>query len=325
MFLPERPELEPILGPILLPSQNPLSWKKLDRERRMTGPNRRDALLAAMAGMAAASEAGAQTTSRNRTEDLSAYAVNLDTWFKQVPFEQRFALAKQHGFKFIEFWTVDRGNGTKASAIRALCDANSLTVTQFAPAWPNFGDPARHPDLLRTTEAAIADARTLNTNQFTVTGHSLIDGMSREAQLAGYLAGLMRIAPMLEAAGMIALVEPFNRVNHLNHLLNGSQPVLPMVRSVNSPRVKLLWDFYHMQLEDGDLIEKFTAGVDQVAHVQIGDVPGRHQPGTGEVNHANLLKAVRAAGYRGKIGLEFMPLDQDDAKAVRDMLALGVA
>ena len=289
----------------------------------MTGPNRRDALVAAMTGLAAVSQANAQ--SRNRTDDLSAYAVNLDTWFKQVPFEQRFALAKQHGFQCIEFWTVDRGNGTKASAIRALCDTNGLAVTQFAPAWPNFGDPAKHPELLRTTEAAIADAKVLGTDRFTVTGHSLIDGLSREAQLAGYLAGLMRIAPMLEAANMTALVEPFNRVNHLNHLLNGSQPVLPMVRSVNSPRVKLLWDFYHMQLEDGDLIEKFTAGVDQVAHVQIGDVPGRHQPGTGEVNHANLLKAVRAAGYRGKIGLEFLPLDQNDAKAVQDMLALGVA
>jgi hydroxypyruvate isomerase len=134
----------------------------------------------------------------------------------------------------------------------------------------------------------------------------------------------MRMAPLLEAANVTALVEPFNRVNHLNHLLNGSQPGLPMVRSVNSPRVKLLWDFYHMQLEDGDLIEKFNAGFDQVAHVQIGDVPGRHQPGTGEINHANLLKAVRAAGYRGQIGLEFMPLDQNDAKAVQDMLALGV-
>ncbi len=97
-----------------------------------------------------------------------------------------------------------------------------------------------------------------------------------------------------------------------------------MVRSVNSPRVKLLWDFYHMQLEDGDLIEKFTAGADQVAHVQIGDVPGRHQPGTGEVNHTNLLRSVRAGGYHDKIGLEFMPLDQDDAKAVKDMLGLGV-
>ncbi|MEO8301517.1 MAG: TIM barrel protein [Rhizomicrobium sp.] len=294
----------------------------------MREPNRRHALgaVAGLAGLAASPAADAQTRkgpARNVAENLSEYAVNLDTWFRQVPFEQRFALAKQHNFKFIEFWSVDRGNGTKASTLRGLCDANGLTVVQFAPAWPNFADPAKLPDLLKTTETAIADARTLNCTQFTVTGHSLIEGMSREAQLAGYLAGLMRMAPMLEAAGMTALVEPFNRVNHLNHLLNGSQPGLPMIRAVNSPRVKLLWDFYHMQLEDGDLIEKFAAGADQAAYVQIGDVPGRHQPGTGEVNHANLLKAVRAAGYRGKIGLEFMPLDQDDAKAVQDMLALG--
>jgi len=290
----------------------------------MSGPNRRHALgaVAGLAGLAAASAAQAQKP-RNVAESLSDYAVNLDTWFRQVPFEQRFALAKQHNFKFIEFWPADRNNGTKASAIRDLCNANGLTVVQFAPAWPNFADPAKLPDLLKTTQAAIADARILGCTQFTVTGHSLIEGMSREAQLAGYQAGLMRMAPLLETAGMTALVEPFNRVNHLNHLLNGSQPGLPMMRAINSPRVKLLWDFYHMQLEDGDLIEKFTAGIDQVAYVQIGDVPGRHQPGTGEVNHANLLKAVRAAGYRGKIGLEFMPLDQNDAKAVQAMLDLS--
>ena len=292
----------------------------------MNGPNRRHALgaVAGLAGLAAAS--GTQAKSGSKTENLSDYAVNLDTWFKQVPFEQRFALAKQHGFQFIEYWTVDRNNaGGKAAIWRKLADDNGLTLTQFAPAWPNFGDPAKLGELVKTTETAMADAKVLGCTQFTVTGHSLIDGMSREAQLAGYLAGLMHIAPMLEAAGMTALVEPFNRVNHLNHLLNGSQPVLPMVRAVNSPRVKLLWDFYHMQLEDGDLIEKFTAGADQVAHVQIGDVPGRHQPATGEVHHANLLRAVRAAGYRGKIGLEFMPLNQDDSKAVQDMLALAVA
>jgi hydroxypyruvate isomerase len=258
------------------------------------------------------------------SEVLSGYAINLDTWGKQVSFEQRFALARTLGFKFIEFWSVDRGNGTKASTLRALCDANSLTLTQFAPVWPNFADPAKIPELLKVTEQAIADAKVLNCTQFTVTGHALVEGMSREAQLAGYTAGLMRMAPLLEAASVTALVEPFNRVNHLGHLLNGSQPALPMVRSVNSPRVKLLWDFYHMQLEDGDLIEKFNAGFDQIAHVQIGDVPGRHQPGTGEVNHTNLLRAVRAAGYRGQIGLEFLPLDQNDRKAVDDMLAVGI-
>lgn len=280
----------------------------------------RRAAIGTVAGMATAAQVARATPAAS---DLSPYAVNLDTWFKQVPFAQRFALAKRHGFRFIEFWTVERGTeGHKAEEWKALCDANGLTVVQFAPAWPNFADPARHVELLDVTRKAIADAGALGCSQFTVTGHSLIDGMTREAQLAGYQSGLMRMAPLLEAAGITALVEPFNRVNHLNHLLNGSQPALPMVRAVGSQRVKLLWDFYHMQLEDGDLIEKFTAGVDQVAHVQIGDVPGRHQPGTGEINHANLIRAVRAAGYGGKIGLEFMPLDQDDARAVRDMLAL---
>jgi hydroxypyruvate isomerase len=286
----------------------------------MTGPNRRDAFgaVAGLAGLAAA------PASALPVAGLNGYAINLDTWLKQVPFEQRFPLARKLGFKTVEFWTVDRGNGTKASDIRKLVDENGLEVTQFAPAWPNFADPSKLPDLMRVSEQAIADAHVLGCAKFTITGHSLIDGMTREAQLAGYTAGLIRMGPLLESAGVTGLVEPFNRVNHLNHLLNGSQPALPMVRSVNSPRVKLLWDFYHMQLEDGDLIEKFTAGADQVAHVQIGDVPGRHQPGTGEVNHTNLLRSVRAAGYHDKIGLEFMPLDQDDARAVKDMLALGV-
>jgi hydroxypyruvate isomerase len=287
----------------------------------MSGPSRRAALgaVATLAGLAAAPACAEPLAG------LNGFAINLDTWCKQVPFEQRFALARKLGFRTIEFWTVDRGNGTKASDIRKLVDDNGLDVTQFAPAWPNFADPSKLPELLRVTEQAIADAKVLGCGKFTVTGHALVDGMTREAQLAGYIAGLMRMAPLLESAGITGLVEPFNRVNHLNHLLNGSQPALPMVRSVNSPRVKLLWDFYHMQLEDGDLIEKFTAGADQVAHVQIGDVPGRHQPGTGEVNHANLLRAVRAAGYLDKIGLEFMPLDQDDARAVRDMLALSIS
>lgn len=286
----------------------------------MTGPSRRDALgvVATMAGLTA-TPASAQVIT-----GLNGYAINLDTWCKQVPFEQRFSLARKLGFQTVEFWTVDRGNATKASQIKHLVDDFGLDVTQFAPAWPNFADPAKHSDLLKVTEQAIADAKVLGCSKFTVTGHSLVEGMSREAQLAGYTTGLMRMAPLLESAGITGLVEPFNRVNHLNHLLNGSQPALPMVRSVNSPRLKLLWDFYHMQLEDGDLIEKFVSGVDQVGHVQIGDVPGRHQPGTGEINHANLLRAVRNAGYHDKIGLEFMPQDQDDAKAVKDMLALGV-
>jgi hydroxypyruvate isomerase len=212
-----------------------------------------------------------------------------------------------------------------ATKARALLDANGLTLTQYAPAAPNFSDPANHDALIAMIRDAIADSAILGCKQITLVGHHVVEGMTREAMLAGYTAGLMRIAPLLEQAGLMALVEPFNTVNHQGHLLNGSRPATAMLRAVHSPMVKLQWDFYHMQLEDGDLIEKFTAGIDQVGYVQLGDVPGRHQPGTGEVNHVNLLKAIRTAGYKGPMGLEYYPLDNDHSRAVSEAVALSVA
>src|SRR5471030_3213571 len=99
----------------------------------MSSPSRRLVLGAAAASLAAQ---GASAKSRNVPEGLSGYAVNLDTWFKQVPFEQRFVLARKLGFTFIEYWTVDRGNtGGKAETWRKLADDNGLSLTQFAPAW----------------------------------------------------------------------------------------------------------------------------------------------------------------------------------------------
>ncbi|MEY4965573.1 MAG: hypothetical protein RL274_1156 [Pseudomonadota bacterium] len=286
--------------------------------------SRRNALIAtggaaAMAGAANLTGASAATRPQG---NLSGYAVNLDCWFRDMPFERRFALAREAGFKTIEFWRAARAPGLDASAIRRLADENGLATVQFAPEAPWFSDPARHGELVKMIETTIADARILGCTQFTLVGHHNVEGITREAMLAGYTTGLMRIAPMLEAAGITALVEPFNTVNHLNHLLNGSRPAYAMVKAVNSPCVKLLWDFYHMQLEDGDLIQKFKAGFDQMAYVQVGDVPGRHEPGTGEVNHANLIHAIRAFGYKGKIGLEFMPLNDNWRAAVKAVAGL---
>ena len=288
----------------------------------MVDLSRRTALATAVMGAAAAKLTGAQA---QPSANLGGYAVNLDCWFRDVPFEQRFKLAQQAGFRTIEFWRARRGQGLDANVIRRLADENGLVIEQFAPEWPRLSDPRLHGELVKTIEAAIADAKILGCTQFTLVGHHIVDGMTREAMIAGYTTGLMRIAPLLEAAGVTALVEPFNTVNHLNHLLNGSQPAYAMVKSVNSPRVKLLWDFYHMQLEEGDLIQKFKAGFDQVGYIQIGDVPGRHEPGTGEINHANLIHAIRANGYKGKIGLEFMPLLDNWRAAVKAVAGLDTS
>ncbi|HTM81496.1 TIM barrel protein [Asticcacaulis sp.] len=292
----------------------------------MTQMTRRMALLAA--GVTTAASAMPAAAKTDIKAALKPFACNLDTWYQGSAFADRFALAAKAGFTFVEFWPVRRannGDSMDARKARALLDANGLTLTQYAPAAPNFSDPANHDALVVMIREAIADSAILGCKQITLVGHHVVDGMSREAMVAGYTAGLMRIAPLLEQAGLMALVEPFNTVNHQGHLLNGSRPATAMLRAVNSPMIKLQWDFYHMQLEDGDLIEKFTAGIDQVGYVQLGDVPGRHQPGTGEVNHVNLLKGIRAAGYKGPMGLEYFPLDNDHSRAVSEAVALSVA
>jgi hydroxypyruvate isomerase len=284
----------------------------------------------ALAGLAATTPAlnTPATAATDTRMALKPFACNLDTWFTDTPFAGRFALAAKVGFTQVEFWPVRRAKNEEsmdATKARALLDANGLTLTQYAPAAPNFSDPANHDALTAMIREAIADSAILGCKAITLVGHHVVDGMSREAMLSGYTAGLMRIAPLLEQAGLMALVEPFNTVNHQGHLLNGSRPATAMLRAVKSPMIKLQWDFYHMQLEDGDLIEKFTAGIDQVGYVQLGDVPGRHQPGTGEVNHVNQLKAIRAAGYKGPMGLEYYPLDNDYKRAVSDAVALSIA
>ena len=278
----------------------------------------------ALAGLAAATP-GLNTPAAAAPDIKAAlrpFACNLDTWFTDKPFADRFALAAKAGFTQVEFWPVRRDD-MDAQKARALLDTNGLTLTQYAPAAPNFSDPANHDALIAMIHEAITDSAVLGCKAITLVGHHIVDGMAREAMLSGYTTGLMRIAPLLEQAGLMALVEPFNTVNHPGHLLNGSRPAVAMLRAVNSPMIKLQWDFYHMQLEDGDLIEKFTAAIDQVGYVQLGDVPGRHQPGTGEVNHVNLLKAIRAAGYKGPMGLEYYPLDNDYKRAVSEAAALS--
>lgn len=287
---------------------------------------RRSALLAGGAALAAATAAQAAKPVKPDVKVLlKPYACNVDTWFRPTPFMERFALAAKCGFTTVEFWPANRDGGINAQAIRAQLDKHGLKVSQFAPAAPAFTDPAKHGELADMIKQAIADAKVIGCSQITLVGHANTTGLSREAMVASYTAGLMRIAPMLEDAGLMALVEPFNTVNHPNHLLNGSRPAVAICRAVNSPMVKLNWDFYHMQHEEGDLIDKFRAGIDQVGYVQLGDVPGRHQPGTGEVNHLNLLKAIRAAGYKGFLGLEYMPFNGDYEKATKDAMELSQA
>jgi hydroxypyruvate isomerase len=119
----------------------------------------------------------------------------------------------------------------------------------------------------------------------------------------------------------VAILEPFNPVDHAGHFLNGSRDALAVCRAVDSPAVKLNWDLYHMQLTEGNLIASLRDGIDQIGYVQIADVPGRHQPGTGEINYTQVFAALDDVGYGGPIGLECWPKNGNVEQAIADLVA----
>ena len=144
-----------------------------------------------------------------------------------------------------------------------------------------------------------------------------IAAMQREKQHASIVEGLKRahdiVAPrgislILEVINTLAPVEPLNpKTNHLNYYLNHTQEAFAIVREVGSPFLKILFDLYHVQIMEGNLIETLRTNIAAIGHFHVGDVPGRHEPGTGEVHYGNVFKAIRGSAYRDFVGMEYVP------------------
>ncbi|PYM57328.1 MAG: hydroxypyruvate isomerase, partial [Candidatus Rokuibacteriota bacterium] len=113
--------------------------------------------------------------------------------------------------------------------------------------------------------------------------------------------------PLAGAAGITLLIEVLNTWESPRYFLDRSRLALEIVREVGAPNVRFQFDCYHIQRMEGQLIEGLTKHLEWIGHVQIADVPGRHEPGTGEVNYPNVLAALERAGYDGYVGLEYRP------------------
>ena len=129
-------------------------------------------------------------------------------------------------------------------------------------------------------------------------------------------------APAAEAAGIDLVVEPLNNpVDHPGYYLDSSYEAYEIVDAVDSPAVSVLFDVYHQQITEGNVIQNLTEHVEFVGYVHVADVPGRHEPGTGELNYARVFEALDDAGYDGYVGLEYSP-STDAAEAVERVLEL---
>jgi hydroxypyruvate isomerase len=236
-----------------------------------------------------------------RTMQLS---VCIEMIGREVPFEERIALAAQAGYPAVEFWSWANKD---IAAIKRLCAEHGVKVAGFVGI-NKLVNPGDHADMLANLRAAIDVARQLECPTLIATTGNERSDASREEQRDAVVAGLKAAAPLAEDAGITLVLEPLNiLVDHKGYYLATSTEGFDIIRAVGSPHVRLLFDIYHQQITEGNVTANLTKNVELIGHIHVADVPGRHEPGTGELNYRNIFRALAQAGYKRYIGLEFAP------------------
>jgi hydroxypyruvate isomerase len=169
----------------------------------------------------------------------------------------------------------------------------------FAEGKPEFRD-----SFLADTRAAIEVAGRVGARWMTVVMGTVAPRLEPEYQTAHAVEILRAAADLLEPHGLVMVLEPLNRRDHPAMFLTRIPQAYQICRAVNSPACKVLFDIYHQQITEGNLIPNFDAAWSEIAYVQVGDNPGRNEPGTGEINYANIFAHLRRKDYTGVVGME---------------------
>jgi hydroxypyruvate isomerase len=192
---------------------------------------------------------------------------------------------------------------------RILAHMRQLNITVDATAGMKLGfaDPAGTDAFLAELKTLIPMVQRLGCGQIILLSGKRIEAAAPSAQHAASIETLKRAADILTTAGLTAVIEPIDRLENPTIYLDGVTEAFEIVRAVASPRIKVLYDLYHEQRSQGNLIEKLEKNIDQVGLIHVADVPGRHEPGTGEIHYSNIYRKLAELHYSGIIAMEFYP------------------
>lgn len=240
----------------------------------------------------------------------------IEMFFTEVPFVKRFRLAKQSGFDYIEFWSwLDKD----LPKVRELCRMHDLRIASFSGDQTlSLIDENQRVEYTRFVERSLEVAGFLGCENLVIHSNGLGDGgvvldpydpLSCQQKIETMAETLKRLAPPAEKAGVTLLLEALNtRVDHTGNFLSSTTQAAEIIDSIGSRWIKILYDIYHMQTMEGNIIDTLRRYIDRIGYIHIADVPGRHEPGTGEINFPNVMAALRQLGYGGFVGFELLPL-----------------
>lgn len=250
---------------------------------------------------------------------MARFAANLTMLFNEVDFPDRFAAARQAGFEAVEYlfpypW--------RAAQLKAWLQEQGLEQVLFnlPPGDWDAGErgiaclPERVDEFRRGVEQAIGYAQALDCPRLNCLAGIPVPGLDRKRAWDQLVTNVDWANQQLEREGITLCIEAINsRVDMPGFLLDTSGCVIELIETVGSDNIKLQYDLYHMQIMEGDLIRTLERLLPRIGHIQFADNPGRHEPGTGEIQFANVFAALDRMGYDGWLSAEYRPAGETAA------------
>jgi hydroxypyruvate isomerase len=243
---------------------------------------------------------------------MPKFSANVSMLFTEHDFLDRFDAAARAGFKAVEYIGPYE---YEAEMVAARLAKNGLTQALFnlPPGDWSKGErgiailPDRVDEFRRGVDTAIAYAKALGCGQVNCLAGIAPEDIEAAVLEETFVENLIYAADRLEAAGVKLLIEAINTRDIPGFFLNTSKQALAIIDRVGSKNLYFQYDIYHMQIMEGDIARTIEANLDRIAHIQLADNPGRHEPGTGEINYPFLYEHFDRIGYSGWIGAEYKP------------------
>lgn len=251
----------------------------------------------------------------------------IEPMYRELPFLERFQAAKDDGFDLVEFWSwTDKD----LDAVKAAAQRADIGIVGFnGDAEYSLIDPSQKGGYLAFLRQSVAAAQHVGATALTIHSNALGDGgvvmnryseLSDTVKLCAMFDTLHDCARIAEESGIAMNLEALNiTTDHVGNFLATTRMAAELTRLVGSPLLKILYDVYHMQLNEGSLCDNIRAYGDQFGHIHVADVPGRHEPGTGEINYHAVFACLEEIGYPGAVGFELIP-KRTSAEAARGIM-----
>lgn len=234
-------------------------------------------------------------------------SVCVDALYNNKNFINSLEKVKEEGYETIEFWSWwDKD----IIALKAAKDKLEINISAFCTKMISLTDETQRDAYYEGLKESIEVAKKLGCKKLITQVGNELSGVTRQEQKLSIINGLKKCVSILEKSEIILLIEPLNTlVDHKGYYLSASKEAFDIIDKVNSPNVKVLFDIYHQQIMEGNLISNIMASIDKIGHFHSAGNPGRHELTSGEINYKGIFEAIDTTSYDGYCGLEYFPIN----------------